>query len=393
MVSSWSLDPSIVFLNHGSFGACPPSVLATQSQLRAQLEAEPVRFFVRELEPMLDDVREIVAALVGAEAQDVAFVPNATFAVNSVLASIDFEPGDQVVVTDHGYGACNNAARRWTERAGAEVVVAKVPFPVAGPEEVVAAVVGALGARTRLLIVDHVTSPTGLVLPVEDIVSVAEGRGVPVLVDGAHAPGMLALDLGALGATYYTGNLHKWICAPKGVGFLHTRRDAQAALRPVVTSHGFTSTRTDRSKYLVEFDWIGTTDPTPVLSVPSAVDFVSRLSPDGLEGVIRENRALALEARALLASRLGLSLPCPDSMIGSLAALRLPDSPSQAESSPLYGDPLQTALLDRHGIEVPIVPWPRSPHRLVRVSAQKYNRIEDYEKLAAALRELLAAEA
>jgi isopenicillin-N epimerase len=391
-MSPWSLDPAVVFLNHGSFGACPAPVLDVQSRLRARLEAEPVRFFVRELEPLLDDTRQVVAALVGAPAEDVAFVPNATFAVNSVLASIDFHAGDEVVVTDHGYGACNNAARRWTERAGAKVVVAPIPFPISDPAQVVTAVLGALGERTRLLLVDHVTSPTGLVLPVEAIVRAAEARGIPVLVDGAHAPGMLALDLEALDPTYYTGNLHKWVCAPKGAGFLYARRSAQAGLHPVVVSHGLSSPRTDRSRYLLEFDWIGTTDPTAILSVPTAIDFVSQLSPDGLEGVVRDNRVLALEARALLAERLGLALPCPDSMIGSLASVPLPSSPGAAPTSSLYGDPLQEALLDRYGIEVPIIPWPCHPHRLVRVSAQRYNRIGDYEKLAVALGELLAEE-
>ncbi len=193
MTNFWPLDPDVVFLNHGSFGSCPRPVLAHQSALRDRLEREPVRFFLLDLEPLLDEARRAVAALIGAEPEDVAFVTNATTGVASVLASLTFQPGDRVVITSHGYNAVNNAARRAAEKSGAEVVVAEVPFPIADADQVIDAVLAALDERTRLLIVDHVTSPTGLVLPVREICEAASALGIDVLVDGAHGPGMVPL--------------------------------------------------------------------------------------------------------------------------------------------------------------------------------------------------------
>jgi isopenicillin-N epimerase len=392
MTGPWLLDPSVTFLNHGSFGSCPRPVLEVQSELRARLEREPVHFFVRELEPLLDETRASVAELVGASASDVALVPNATYAVNSVLASVALSPGDEVVVTSHGYNACNNAARRWAERAGARVVEAAIPFPIERERDASDAVLRAIGERTRLLVVDHVTSPTGLVLPVETIVRAAEDRGVMVLVDGAHAPGMLSLALDRLGASFYTGNLHKWTCAPKGAAFLHARSDRQAGLHPIATSHGANATRTDRSRFLLEFDWTGTDDPTALLSVPAAIAFVRSLAPGGLDEVARQNRALALEGRAILCNALGIAPPCPDSMIGSLAAVPLPTRRASTVPSLGYPDPLQDALVARHRIQVPIVPFPRPPDRLVRISAHRHNHAEQYRSLAHALVEELARE-
>src|SRR5437870_5697153 len=214
------------------------------------------------------------------------------------------------------------------------------------------------------------------------------GRGVDTLVDGAHAPGMLPLDLGALGAAYYAGNCHKWLCAPKGAGFLHVRRDRQGGVRPVVISHGANSPRTDRSRLLLEFDWTGSHDPTPYLCVPEALRFLGGLLPGGWPALMARNRALALEARGILCDALDAEAPAPEDMVGALAAVPLPDGAAAPLRSPLYADPLQDVLLERYGIEVPIVPWPAPPRRLVRVSCQAYNAREDYERLATALREL-----
>jgi isopenicillin-N epimerase len=389
LLRHFTLDPAVTFLNHGSFGACPRPVQEAQQRERERLEAEPVRYLARELEGRLDQVREELAAFLGAEPRDLAFVPNATTAVNAVVRSLDLAPGHELLALDQGYNACLNVLRHAAARSGARLVLAAVPFPLASEGEAVEAVLRAASPRTRLALVDHVASPTGLVLPVARIVRALEGRGVPVLVDGAHAPGMVPLDLASVGASYYAGNCHKWLCAPKGAGFLHVRRELQAAVRPAVISHGANSPRADRSRFLVEFDWVGTTDPTAVLSIPAALRFMGSLLPGGWPEVMRRNRALALEARALLASALGAAPPAPDSMVGSLAALRLPDGTPAAPRSPLYQDALQDALLERFGIEVPVVPWPAPPRRLLRISAQLYNDLGDYQRLAAALGELL----
>ena len=214
--------------------------------------------------------------------------------------------------------------------------------------------------------------------------------GVDPQVPGAHAPGFLPLDLRATGAAYYAGNLHKWVCAPKGAAFLYVRENRRAGIRPVAISHGANSARTDRSRFLIEFDWTGTFDPTPWLSVPSALQFME--SHGGWPEVMRRNRELALLARDVLCDALQIDKPAPDEMLGAMAAVPLPDG-RLATAPSLYGDPLQDALLYEHGIEVPVVPWPQPPKRILRVSAQLYNEVADYEKLAAALRALLLHEA
>ena len=385
MREHWTLDPDVTFLNHGSFGACPRAVLERQSELRSQLEREPVRFFVRELEPLLDEAREEVARFTGAAPEDLGFVRNATTGVNAVLRSIALAPGDELVAIDQGYNACMNVLDFVAERSGARVVVAKIPFPIDDPAQVLAAIERAVTSRTRLALIDHVTSPTGLVLPIETIARALEGRGVRVLVDGAHAPGMLPLDLEELGASWYVANFHKWTCAPKGAGMLWARRDRQGDLHPAVISHGYNSQRA-RKRWLEEMDWTGTDDPTPWLCVPYALRFIEQLLPGGWDAVRARNRSLVLEGRKILCEALGVEAPAPESMIGSLAALPLPDGGGGAPLSALYADPLQSALFDRHRIEVPVPPWPAPPKRLIRVSAFLHNTREDYVRLAAALR-------
>jgi isopenicillin-N epimerase len=384
--AEWQLDPAVAFLNHGSFGACPTRVLEAQAELRARLEREPVRFFVRELPALLDAARAEVAAFVGARPEDLAFVRNATAGVNAVVRSLDLGPGDEVLTTDHEYNACRNALDYVAARRGARVVVARIPFPLAGPDAAAAAVLAAAGPRTRLALVDHVTSPTALVLPVARLVADLRARGVETLVDGAHAPGMLDLDLERLGAAYYVANCHKWLCAPKGAGFLWVRRDRQAGVHPTSISHGWNAPPGPRSRFQVEFDWTGTDDPTPALCVPAAIRFMGTLLPGGWPEVRARNRALALEARDLLAAALRVDRPCPDEMIGAMAALPLPDGSPEPPPSALYMDELQSRLLDRHGVEVPVIPWPAPPRRLLRVSAQVYNTIDEYRRLAAALK-------
>jgi isopenicillin-N epimerase len=276
------------------------------------------------------------------------------------------------------------------KHAGVRVVVARIPFPLKSADEIVDAVLQCATSRTRLALIDHVTSPTALILPVERLVRELSGRGIETLIDGAHAPGMLPINLRKLGATYYTGNCHKWLCAPKGAAFLYVRRDRQKLIRPLVISHGANSTRTDRSRFLIEFGWTGTFDPTAYLSVPEAIRYVGSLLPGGWPEVMRRNRALALAARKTICDRFGIELPCPDELIGSLAAVPLPDAPkNHPPKPPLYIDPLQDKLLRDYRIEVPIVPWPAWPKSIVRISAQLYNTLPQYERLAHALKEIL----
>jgi isopenicillin-N epimerase len=384
----WLLDPHVIFLNHGSFGAKPRMVLEAQSAFRQRMEEEPVSFLVRELEPLLDATRAELGKFVGASPDDLAFVPNATTAVNGVLHSLELHFGDELLVTSHEYNACRNTLDNVAARAGAKVVIVHIPFPIRGPDEVVERISVAATDRTRLLLVDHITSQTALVFPIDRIVREMQSRGIDTLVDGAHAPGMLPLDLRSLGAAYYTGNLHKWVCAPKGAGLLYVRDDRRATVHPAVTSHGANSSRTDRSRFHLEFDWTGTFDPTPWLAVSSALQFLPSLVAGGWPEVMRRNHELALRGRDALCHALSIDKPAPDGMLGSMAAVPLPDG--SAETAPsLDGDPLQDELFERFAIEVPVVPWPHPPKRVLRVSAQLYNQAEEYDLLANALRTLL----
>lgn len=385
----WDLDPEVRFLNHGSYGACPREVLAVQSELRARMELEPVLFFGRELDGLLTAATAEIAAFLHADPADVVPVPNATTGVNAVLASLALEPGDELLVTDHGYNACKNAAEYVAACAGARVVTAKVPFPIQGPGDVVAAVLEAVTDRTRLVLLDHVTSPTGLVFPLERLIPALRGRGIRVLVDGAHAPGMLQLDLPQLDADYYTANLHKWACAPKGAGFLWVRRELQDEVRPSVISHGANSPRKGRSRYEVEFGWTGTSDPTAYLAAPAALRFLGGLLPGGWSELLGRNHDLAVAGRALLLEALGAPEPAPASMLGALASVPLP--PLEPDHVPAdFGafdhDPVHLGLFERHRIEVPVMPWPALPYRLLRISTPAYVGIEDVQALADALR-------
>ncbi|MBL8722024.1 MAG: aminotransferase class V-fold PLP-dependent enzyme [Myxococcales bacterium] len=388
MDARFQLDPTVTFLNHGSFGATPIAVLVAQRAWQDRLEAEPVRFFLRELPPALAEVRARLGAFVGADPDDLALVTNASTGVSTVLRSLEFAPGDELLTTDHEYNACKNALDFVATRSGARVVVVEIPFPIADASEVTERLLRAVTPRTRLALVDHVTSQTGLVFPIAEIVRALEARGVDTLVDGAHAPGMVPLDLRALGAAYYTGNCHKWLCTPKGAALLHVRRDRQEGIRPLVISHGANAPLDGRTRFRAEFDWCGTCDPSAWLTIPAAIDHLAALVPGGFSAVMRRNHALALEARDLLCAALGVEAPAPDDMIGALAAIPLPDGEG-VYAPPLYLDALQERLWVEHRIEVPIIPWPRPPKRLVRVSAQLHNTRADYEKLATALGSLL----
>ena len=368
------------------------------------MEAQPVQFLGRDLPGLLTAARRDLGAFVGADPDDLAFVANATGAVNAVIRSLHFSPGDELLTDDHEYNATINVLHHVAERDGARVVVAAIPFPIASEDAVLEAILGSVTDRTRLALVSHVTSPTALVFPIERIVADLAQRGVETLVDGAHAPGMLALDLDRLGAAWYTGNLHKWVCAPKGAAFLHVRRDRQPGIRPNTISHGANAilgadAADRRSRYRAEFDWQGTLDPTPWLAVSDALRFVGGLVAGGWPEVMTRNRALTLRARATRVDALGLEggMPAPESMLGSMVALPLPATGPLASfaggSSPLDTDPLQQRLVDEYRVEVPIYPWPvpaaMSPsasRRLIRVSSALHNGPDDVDRLVAALR-------
>jgi isopenicillin-N epimerase len=388
----WNLDASTTFLTHGTFGACPEAVLSHQRSLRDRMEAEPVRFLDLDLPGLLDEARAAVGRVLHAEPDGLAFVPNATTGVNTILQSLHFAPGDELLANDHEYNATINAMRSVASRDGAHVVIARVPFPIRDGGEALEAILAAVTPRTRLVVVSHVTSPTALILPVEALVSALAERGIDTLVDGAHAPGMVPVDLDRLAAAYWTGNGHKWLCGPKGAAVLWVRADRRERIHPIVVSHGANTPITDRSRFRLEFDWTGTPDPTAYLTLPAAIDWMAA-RPGGWSAVMADNHGLVLAGRDRLAAALGIDPPAPDSMLGAMAALPLDRVPDEAAARELG-----RRLLDEHRIEVPVGPWPvraaraegAEPRILIRISAQRYNEPADYDRLAEALERLLA---
>ncbi len=382
MLAQWLLDPSITYLNHGTVGAPPRRVLAAQQAIRDEIERQPARFLLRELtgtrvggpradRPRMRVAADAVAAFFGARGEDLAFVDNATTGVNAVVRSLRFAPGDEILVTDLGYGGVVNAARYAARERDAVLRTVEMPDAALGPPAFVEAIAGALGDRTRLVIADHITADSALLLPVADIIARCHARGVPVLIDGAHAPGAIALDIPALGADWYTGNLHKWAWAPRSSGILWVAPERQAALRPAVISWGL-----DQG-LAAEFDLPGTRDPSPHLAAPAALDLMREI---GVEAVRRYNHDLTWHGARRLAEMWDVAFTVPESMIGTMATVPLPQElGSTREDAGLLRD----ALLFEDRIEVQLH---AARGRLwTRISSQIYNDPGDVERLGAAI--------
>ena len=391
----WALDPGVTFLNHGSFGSCPRPVLEAQQRWRERMEADPIDFFVRQLEGHLDAARAELAAFVGSAPEHLAFVPNATTGISSVLRSLDLKPGDELLANDQEYPSSVYAFRELARRADAKVVIVPVPFPIRDAGQVIDAVLSGVTRRTRLAVLSHVTSGTALIFPIKELVRELAQRGVPVLIDGAHAPGMVPLALDELGAEYYTGNGHKWLSGPKGSAFLHVRPDLQVQVRSLVISHGTESTRPDRSRFWLEFDWQGSHDPSPFLALPEAIRVLGSLLPGGWPELMAANHALALAGRDLICERVGAEPPAPDDMLGSMAVV-----PLQPTGSPRFRysyAEISDLLWERYRIEIPVGEWPNPvssevasepPLCYARISSQRYNTLAQYAKFIDAVLEI-----
>lgn len=351
-------------------------------ELRRELEASPVQFLWRHYESRLEPNRRGLAHFIGADPADVVPVANATTAVNAVVRSWPLSPGDEILTTSHDYNACRNVLTEAARHAGATVVVAPLPFPLQHSDEVVSAVLDAVTPRTRFAMIDHITSNSALVLPVRELITALEDRGIRVLIDGAHAPGMLPLDLSALNPSWYCGNLHKWVCAPKGCAFLWARKDAQENLHPAVISHGNNTPRPGHTAFQDRFDWPGTWDPTAWFCLAETIDWLAHQVPGGWPELRQRNHQLALHARRTLCTALAVDLPCPDPMIGSMATLPLP-ARFQHYHPPTRPVPEQRSLFDEFGIEVPFVTVGHL--RAFRISAHLHNAPEEYAYLASAL--------
>lgn len=369
------LDPSARFLNHGSYGATPRAVLAAQAKLRERLERQPVAFMQDFLPDALRRTAADLGDFIGARGEDLAFVENATAGINAVFQSFPWRRGDELLLSSHVYPAVKNAAHHVAAAHRVRVREVRIPFPLDHPREITEAYAEAAGSRTRLAVVDHVASPSALVFPVREIVARLKARGIRVLVDGAHAPGMLDLSVNRIGADWYAGNCHKWLFVPKGCSFLWAGREAQANLHPPVISNRY------GEGFPAEFDWCGTRDPSAWLSLDAALDFYRSLGGKALRA---HNRDLAWRAARSLAAAWNVALPAPRNCFAAMVTLSLPGG---AGGDAEAGQRLRAALWERHRIEVPV--FSIEGRLYLRLSAQVYNEIDDYRGLAAALPRLL----
>jgi isopenicillin-N epimerase len=423
----WIHEPGVTFLNHGSFGGCPQAVLETQAAWRARLEGEPVRFFAEDLFDLVDWVRGDVSRFLGCDGDGLVFVPNATTgvatAIHNLIASGQAKSGDEVLLTDHEYPACANNLKHLAKAAGLGVVTARLPFPDPTTQGVIDAVLAAVTPRTCIALLSQITSSSAMVLPAGELVAALEGRGVRVVLDSAHVPGHIDLDVSSLSPSYFTANLHKWVCSPKGSAVLWVHPDQRERCRPLVLSNMANKPMPGRSHLHTEFDYIGTNDPTPILVVPATLRIMAAIArgeapkrfaaqafevgidAEAIEAAWRDirtrNRAMALRAQRLVSEALGTAPPVPEAMTGCIALARLPHVEPQtwatlASRPTKHTDALQDALIRGWGIQVPIVHPPAgeraTPVRCVRVSAQLYNSPEQYAYLARALEAELAAE-
>jgi isopenicillin-N epimerase len=360
------LDPDVTFLNHGSFGACPRAVFERYQEWQLELERQPVLFLARRHEELLGEARAALGAYVGADPDDLAFVPNATAGVNVAARALGLEPGDDVLSTDLEYGALDLTWEHVCAELGARYVRTPIRLPVESAEEIVEAVWAGVGPRTRVLFLSHHTSVTALTLPVGELCRRARERGIRTVVDGAHAPGHLPLDLRALDLDFYAGNCHKWLCAPKGAAFLYVRRELQRDVHPLVISWGYEG---DDPSFRSRHEQQGTLDPSAYLTVPAAIEW--QLAHDW-DGVRERCHTLARRAR----NELGLEAIAPDSpdFYRQMISLRLPE---QAPAD------LQERLYAEHRIEIPT--FEHGAGRLIRASFQGYNDAGDLDRLRTAL--------
>lgn len=375
--SEWLLDPTVAFLNHGSFGAVPRCVFDEQTRWRLRLEAEPIELLGRRVGELLDESRRAVGRWLGMDPADFGFVTNATEGINAVLRSIPLRPTDELLTTTHVYHAVRQAMKHAARQVGAGYREIEIPLPVQSPGEIAERVLGGITSTTKLLIVDHVSSPTAIVFPAEQIAAECERRGVDLLIDGAHGPGMLPLDVPRMGAAYYAGNLHKWACAPKGCGFLWVRPDRQAEIHPLVVSHYL------GEGFAREFGWQGTRDVSGWLAIPRALQFMSDL---GWQRVLAHNHAMAAWVQQMLTDAWSVEpiSPIDGSMLGSMATVRLP---APLELMPEEQVPvIQQRLYDQYRIEAPLMRW--ASRTFARPCAQVYNVQSEYEQLRAAVMEI-----
>lgn len=387
IIEQFVIDRDVVYLNHGSFGACPKSVLDAQSAHRLDAERELVRFYVHDSWGKIDRSRDALAELTNCKSKDIVFVHNATTGVATVLKNLDLKAGDELLVTDCEYQACLNNFKKTAAQCGAKINSVTIPWPIESEEQVIDAIMAGVTKNTKISLLSLITSSTGIRLPIEKLIPRLKEQGVETMLDAAHGPGCVPLEIEGWGAAYTTGNAHKWLCAPKGAAFLHVREDLQDGFEPLVISNDAmdlesAGERTGRSAFNHAFDYAGTDDVTMYLTIADSIGWLANAHPDGIPGLMKRNRALCLQARDLICEAIGVSPPVPASMLGPLSTIDLPKTSLTARD-------IKQKLMDDYRIQVPVWGTP-SGSVAVRISVQVYNSIQQFEYLASALKEILS---
>ena len=389
LFDKWLLRPDIVHLDHGFAGGCPRNVFEKQQGIRYQVEASPPDFFTHRYYKDLIAAKKSLSRFINAHDEELALVPGTTHGMNLILKSLNFRPGDEILITTHSYASAVSLATYVADRDNAKVVTANVPFPLSSCTDVIQAILAAVTEKTRVALIDHIPSRTAVVFPIKEIVSDLTARGIDTLVDGAHAPGQVPLDMVEINAAYYVGSCHKWMCGPRGVGFMHIRGDRLERMKPLIIP-GTTSSRDVDAGSQAPLDyrlgWVGTFDPSAYLIIPEVVRFLESLVDGGSKALMKKNHDLAVQARQLVSDRLHIPSACPDDMIGAMVCIPLPASALSGNPTTM---PLHTLLGERYHIEVPAYYWPSYPRRILRFSCQAHNSIEQYEYLAEKLKVLL----
>lgn len=385
----WMLDKNIIFLNHGSFGACPVPVLDEQLRFRKKLETEPLRYFIREYEEDYLKAQSALAEFTGCNNEDLVFVQNATIGVNTVLKSLDLKHGDEILFTNQIYPACRNTVLFLNEIRGINFKEVKIKLPASGKEEIVNQILDDVNEKTKIALIDHISSLPGMIFPVKEITDELHKRGVEVLIDGAHAPGMIPLNISEINPDYYTGNCHKWLCTPKGSTFLYVNKNKQNKIHPLITSRIFLENGRYKSDFQLEFSWQGTLDTSAVLTIPFAIEFINSLNENGIKGLMKRNSELVFKAAEMICGEFEIPMPYSKEMTGSIYGIPFfKDDVIQSDriNQRSY---LQETLFFEYNIEVMVSYWEKAPDRLLRISAQAYNTFEQYEYLLSSLKKIL----
>ena len=379
LFNKWNLNPNIVHLNHGSFGGTPKFILDKQKEYIDQLESEPVDFSVRRWYPYYFANKKALGEFIGTSEHNFYLVPNTTIGINHILHNIR-DSGKQWLTTNHGYGACLHAFHKIGEDKGNEIIKVQIPFPLQDESQLLEAISDGISSHTSIALIDYITSATAIIFPIKKIIELLHSKGIRVIVDAAHAPGMVDFVLDELNADYFVANCHKWICSPKGSAFVYVHPRHQKTYKPIFYSF-YNDWNTDSAAHWSnQFIWEGTKDYSAYLCIKDALEYMPSLIEGDWNDIKNQNRNLAIQGAKLIAIKLGVELPVPESMLGSIVNIPLWDDKIPLKFFNYYTE-VKNILYDQYNIEVPCMLFPQAPKQYVRVSAQLYNSIEEYDYL------------